>query len=102
MTAFADRTVVTIAVRRPCWGGGNTQREGWPLEAVIRGQPPGSPGPGNQEKTLEQRRCRAESGGLAGNLDRRQHMGGWEDLPPNFLQNSSFSGIQGPPLSQVS
>ena len=28
--------------------------------------------------------------------------GEWKDLPPNFLQNSSFSGIQGPPLSQVS
>lgn len=63
MTAFADRTVVTIAVRSPLRGcGGDTQREGCPLRLSIREQRLGSPVPGNRKKTMEQ--CRAR--GLAG------------------------------------
>ena len=38
---------------------GDTQGDGWPPEAVISGQPLGSPAPGNQERTLWQ--CRARS-----------------------------------------
>ena len=65
MTAFADRTVVTIAVRGPLMGcRGDTRREGWPPEAIISGQPLGSPAPGIKRDTSEHtaqpgiRKCR--------------------------------------------
>lgn len=98
MTAFADRTVVTIAVRGPLMGcRGDTRREGWPPEAIISGQPLGSPAAGiKREPWAVQGK---QPGRLARSLDCRIWSVG-EFAPTLPLDLLSFSRSQSPPLPQ--
>lgn len=93
MTAFADRTVVTIAVRDPLVGCRGTPRE----RAILSsGQSLRSLGPGNQERTLELGRVRSLEG-VQGVWMAGFRVGGFAPACPSDFP--LILQVPGPPLS---
>lgn len=94
MTAFADRTVVTIAVRGPLLRFWETTRERTGLLRLpSEGSHWANSRPGNEERTLEQ--CRAKSPeGLWGNCIAGCEV--WEALHLCFLRSSLFLQVPKP------